>query len=274
MSANDGLVAHYARPQLEQAILEALIANGTPIEGLSPDDLAPVDEFHLGGREATVRLAKALHLEPSQRLLDLGAGIGGPARTFAANHGVSVTGIDLTPDFVATGNALSARCSLADRVRLREGDILDLPGDASFDRATLIHVGMNIADKAALFAAVRRALKPDGRFGLYDLMQVGPGEVAYPAPWSSTQSTSFVEPPDAYRRTLEASGWRVVHEESLADLVLERISEGRRNAKLHGRPALGLHLVIGDGFKERFANAVAAVEAGTIAPIMMIAEPG
>ena len=120
-------------------------------------------------------------------LLDVGSGIGGPARTFADAFGCRVTGVDLTEEFVEAANALTRRCGLSDRVSFRQASALALPfADASFDAATLIHVGMNIEDKAGLFAEVRRVLKPDARFGVYDIMRVAEGEIPYPMPWAAT----------------------------------------------------------------------------------------
>ncbi len=106
-------------------------------------------------------MADQLQVEASHHLLDIGCGIGGPARFFAERFGCRVTGIDLTADFVDAAKALTARVGLTERVAYRQASALTLPfADDSFDLATLLHVGMNIADKAALMTEVRRVLRP------------------------------------------------------------------------------------------------------------------
>jgi ubiquinone/menaquinone biosynthesis C-methylase UbiE len=160
MPKETNVAAHYARDGLEAAILAGLRAAGLDPDRLAPADLAPVDEFHIGGREATEALAEQLDLRPGQALLDIGSGLGGASRHFAQAHGCRAWGIDLTADFVAVATSLAGRVGLADQVRYIEGSALALPFPAgTFDAATLLHVGMNIADKPALFAEARRVLK-------------------------------------------------------------------------------------------------------------------
>jgi len=125
---------HYKKRALGDVILAALKATGKDIEQLTPDDLAPVDEFHAGGRNATVRLAQLAGVTGSERVLDVGCGIGGPSRYLASTFGCRVTGLDLTPEFIALAGMLAQRTRLADKVSYRHGDALDMPfPDASFD---------------------------------------------------------------------------------------------------------------------------------------------
>jgi len=166
MDTERQVAQHYTHGALEQAILQALRAAGKDPERLSPEDLIGVDEIHLGARSATEWLADDLALTAGERLLDVGCGIGGPARYFAAARGCQVSGLDLTEEFVQVAGALTRRCGLEGRAGFRQGSALAMPFAAgSFEVATLIHVGMNIADKAGLFAEVRRVLRPGGRFG-------------------------------------------------------------------------------------------------------------
>ena len=143
-------------------------------------------------------LLDPLGLAPGVAALDIGCGIGGTARTLAARYGARVEGIDLTPEFVAVAEALS-RLAGVEGVAFRTGSATALPFEAArFDLATMLHVGMNVADKAALFAEAARVLRPGGRFAVFDVMRVGPGEIAYPMPWAGSPDISFVETPDAY----------------------------------------------------------------------------
>ncbi len=272
MAVEDQVASHYARHDIQRAILDALTAAGKDVEALAVADLAPVDEFHLGWLPATVELGRALGLRPGLRLLDLGSGLGGPARHFADAHGCLVTGIDLTEDYVRVAEALTRRCGLADRVAFRQASALALPFAAgSFDAASLIHVGMNIADKAALFAEARRVLRPGGRFAVYEVMRAAEGAIAYPTPWAAGPETSFVEPAAVYRQRLADAGFTIDSERNRRGFVLEQAAEIRRRTAKDGPPALGLHVVVGPGWRERARNMMAALEAGVIAPIEIIA---
>jgi ubiquinone/menaquinone biosynthesis C-methylase UbiE len=272
MNTEQQVATHYAHGSLLPAILDALKQMGKDPERLTAMDLSTGDEFHLGGLPATAALAKDLGLALGMHVLDVGCGIGGPARYFAEAHTCRVTGIDLTEEFVQVAAELTRRCALADRVTFRHGSALDLPFDAgSFDAATLIHVGMNIADKARLFEEVRRVLKPGGLFGAYEVMRVGEGDLPYPMPWAQTTETSFVETPETYRRLLGAAGFKIEREQNRRALVLDLAREMREKIEKDGLPALNQHVLIGPAAKVRLGNVMAMLEKGTIAPIEMIA---
>src|SRR5258708_3891744 len=153
--------SHYARSDLGAAILSALQAAGKDIDHLTPDDLAPVDEFHTRGRAATVDLARLLDLTGTERVLDVGCGIGGPSRFLAQRHGCRVTGIDLTAEFCRVAEMLAKRTGLDRPVEYRQGDATDLPfADGAFDVVWSQNVAMNIADRTRLYGEMHRLLRP------------------------------------------------------------------------------------------------------------------
>jgi len=272
MTTEQQVAGHYTHGSLQQAIFDALKQMGKDVDRLTTSDLSAADEFHLGWRAATAMLAKDLGLARGMHVLDVGSGIGGPARFFAETHGCRVTGIDLTEEFVGVATELTRRCGLGDLVSFKQGSALDLPfGAGTFDAATLIHVGMNIADKAGLFENVRRVLKPGALFCVYEVMRAGEGELPYPMPWAQTVETSFVETPETYRRLLSAAGFAIEREENQREFVLKLAGEMREKAAIHGAPPLGLHVLIGPAWRERLANVMSTLECGTIAPIEMIA---
>jgi SAM-dependent methyltransferase len=272
METERRVAGHYGREGLEGAILDALRASGKDVERLTPADLSAVDEFHLGWGAQTIEFAKEIGLEREMRLLDIGSGIGGPARHFASAHGVQVSGIDLTREFVEVAQSLTRRCGLSARASFREASALALPfPDENFDVATLIHVGMNIADKAKLFAEARRVLKSGGRFGVYDIMRVGEGELPFPMPWAATAETSFVETPDTYRGLLAAVGFGIAKERNRRAFALDLARKMREEQEIHGAPALGLHIIMGPATRERMGNVLRTLEQGTIAPIEIVA---
>lgn len=272
MTTEQQVASHYTHGSLQQAIFDALKAMGKDVNRLSASDLSAADEFHLGWLAVTQALANDLGLARGMHVLDVGSGIGGPARFFAETHGCHVTGLDLTEEFVRVAAELTRRCGLSDLVSFKQGSALDLPFDAgTFDAATLIHVGMNIADKATLFENVRRVLKPGALFGVYEVMRAGEGELPYPMPWAQTVETSFVEPPETYRRLLKGAGFELEREENWREFVLKLAGEMREKAAIHGVPPLSLHVLMGPAWRDRLANVMSTLERGTIAPVEMIA---
>ena len=183
-----------------------------------------------------------------------------------------MVGIDLTPAFVELANELTARTGLAGRARFVEGSALALPFEpASFDLATMFHVGMNIEDKPTLFREVRRVLRPGGSFVVYDLMRTADGDLPMPMPWADSAATSFVETPSSYRQSLEAAGFRIAEERNWTDLVMSAVAERRARFAAEGPPVVGLHLLMGPSGAERLARGTGAVAAGLIAPIEIVA---
>jgi len=273
MAHDSTIESHYARGGLVAAIRDGLAARGKPVPGVSVGDLAPVDEFHIGGRAATAALLEQLAIGREQHLLDVGCGIGGAARFAAATYGCRVTGIDLTADFVAAAAELSAWVGLSGRVTYRRASALDLPfGAAEFDGAYMIHVGMNIADKARLFAEVARVLAPGAAFGIYDVMATGGGAIDFPVPWAAGAAQSALDAPAAYRSLLRDAGFAMVAERDRRDFAIEFFEALRARAPAAGgAPALGLHLVMGPDAPAKIGNMIANIRSGRIAPVEMVA---
>jgi len=273
MKTEQQVAEQYRHGALERAILDAVAASGRDAERLTRRDLGGADEYHLGSHAATAGLASDLGLVSGLRVLDIGAGIGGPARYFAEAHGCVVHGIDLSDEYVRVANALTRRCGLAEQASFSQASALAIPfADRSFERATMIHVGMNIADKAKAFAEVRRVLKPGGLFGVYDVLLAGADEIAYPMPWAMTAATSFLETPDAYRALLAAVGFALEKERNWRDLSLEMSRKAQTKTAQHGAPPLGLHILMGPSTPQRIANVIRALEQRAIAPIEIIAQ--
>ena len=199
----------WGREGLGQAIQTALAASGVPLERLTIDDLAPLDQFHGGGKAATTRLALLGGLAPGMRVLDVGGGLGGPARTLAVEHGCRVTVIDLTESYVQAGAALTALLGLGDRVSHRVGSALELPfEDEAFDVVWTQNSGMNIAAKAQMYAGFHRVLPPGGRLVLQEPMAGPVQPPLYPLMWADDAATNFLLTPAAMRTLIEQAGFR------------------------------------------------------------------
>lgn len=270
---NENTVAqHYTSGGLLDRIKAGLAVLGIS-EPLDIETLAAVDEFHIGGRRATLPFMEQLSMSSKSRVLDLGCGLGGPARFAAKTSGAHVTGIDLTAEFVETGQALTRMTGLTDLVDLVEGSILDLPfDDNSFDVAYMIHVGMNIADKTGLAKEAARVLKPGGVFAIYDVMQVGDADLIFPVPWASGPAANALAKPSAYRDAFTGAGFVLESEQDRTGFARDFFKSLAANqTAAAGPPPLGLHLVMGPETKTMVANMVQNIADGRIAPIEMIA---
>ncbi|RWE30458.1 MAG: methyltransferase domain-containing protein [Mesorhizobium sp.] len=274
-----GIARHYEISGLEERILAALADTGVDVAHLRAVDLEAVDEFHIGGVAATRDLIGQLGLKPGARLLDIGSGIGGPARFVANNAGVDVTGIDLTQSYVDIATSLSKRTGMADKTHFVQGSALDMPfADASFDVAMILHVGMNLPDKAKLMSEAARVLKPGGVFAVYDVMRLKDGALAYPLPWASNETISFVATPDDYRSAAAAAGFSVTAERPRGAFAVEFFAAMRARlaaAQAEGRkPSPGLGLVMGEAARTKMANLIAALEGGILAPVELLLRLG
>lgn len=269
--SEDGVTRHYAAYDVLPRILEGLKTAGVDPEHLTPDQLKAVDEFHIGGAEATARLLDQLGIAAETRLLDIGSGIGGPARSIASRYGCKVTGIDLTPAYVEAATHLTKLCGLSDKVRFEVASATALPFDAArFDIATMLHVGMNIPDKAALFSEAARVLKPGGAFAVYEVMKVGAGELVYPVPWAETATLSALAEPDVYRNAAAAAGLKSLAETDRRQVAITFFEQVQSAANSAAPAPLGLHLLMGPTVGEKVKNMVSAIKAGVIAPVEMI----
>jgi len=272
VSSEAKVAGHYTRGKLEETILQAVALTGSDPGQLKAKDLATVDEFHVGGLEATRELGAQMELGPGLRVLDVGSGIGGPARYFAAEHQCKVTGIDLTEEFVQVARSLTRRAKLDHLAEFVQASALDLAFPVeTFDRAYMIHVGMNIADKTGVFREVRRVLKPGGMFVIFDILRAGGGEIAYPVPWALNEETSFVADLKSYRDALEKAGFRVERDRGRRafgiDFTERMIARGAQG----GQPALGLHLLMGDLASVMIKNVLTMMKQGVLEPVELYA---
>lgn len=266
--------AHYGRDgALIDAIEEGLRTAGLGRETIAPSDLSPVDEFHIRGRKATLELAEGMRLGPTSRVLDIGSGLGGPARTLAEVYGCHVTGIDLTQDYCEAATVLSDRVGLGERVEFRLADATDLPFPAAtFDAAMTIHAAMNVAAKDRMYLEARRVLKQGGAFAVYDVLQGEGGDVHYPVPWAREPSISHLATRAQMVSLLEGAGFRIEREDDSSDESLAWFEQMARRIAEHGPPPLSPRLLLGDDYPAMMRNQIRNLSERRIRTLSFVCE--
>jgi|SRR5579884_216021 len=252
--------AHYASAGIAERVLAAFRAGNGADAAVTPDGLAPIDHFHGRGVVATEGLAALLQPAPGERLLDIGCGIGGPARWLAARFGCAVTGIDLTPAFCAAARALTAACGLAERVAVVAGSALDLPfPDNRFDRAYSQNVVMNIADKRRFYGEAFRVLRPGGVLALSNVCAGPAGEPYFPVPWATTAAASFLASVAAMHADLVAAGFAIERFEDTTEAMLPGLLRQRERLERGVRAQTAADILLGPGAPEMQLNSTRTV---------------
>ena len=274
-NSDQGVNQHYGRGNLGVAILAALQAAGKNPEALSTGDLAPLDQFHIGGRQTTLELIRLADIQSGMKVLDVGGGIGGAARTLASEQACQVAVLDLTEEFCRVGEMLTARTGLSDRVTFQHGNALNMPfADASFDIVWTQHSSMNIADKERLYREIYRVLRPGGRFVLHDIMAGSMQPIHFPVPWARNPDISFLRPPQEIRSLLSNAGFKEVHWVDATATSMawfqERIAPQENAASTAAPP--GVHLLLGADTSKMFRNMARNMEEQRIAVVLAVFE--
>jgi SAM-dependent methyltransferase len=257
------VVGHYGSAGIAGRVLAAFRAVNAPDAPITPESLAPFDHFHGRGVIATEEIAAQLAPEPGERLLDIGSGIGGPARWFAAKFSVQVTGVDLTPELCAAAEELNAITGLADRIRIIRGSALALPvPDAAFDAAYSQNVIMNIADKPLFYREAFRVLRPGGRLGLSNLCAGPAGEPYFPVPWATTRDTSFLVPPESMRADLLAAGFEIAAFRDITAAMRDAQRRIRQQISKGSMPRIAVDIIMGERGPEMQLNSIRTIEDG------------
>jgi SAM-dependent methyltransferase len=271
MTDAKALADHWGRGDVYGLIMSAFNKMSKSLEGLTVEDLAPVDHFHARGFPATVELADRLPIKSDQHILDIGCGLGGPARYIAKRFHCTLSGIDITEPFVEAANKLTTLVRMEGQVKIRHGDGQRLPyPDSHFDGAYTQHVTMNVADRRKFFAEAYRVLKPGAFFALTEHGLGAKGNPHYPVPWSADGSVAYLVTPSETRAFLEETGFEdIVVEDTGAKYVAGykvMIEKTERGAL----PPLGIHILMGETALQKMRNAARNIEEGRTHPIQLI----
>jgi SAM-dependent methyltransferase len=272
MTDEHRISGHYSSGKLMERLRALLAAEGIDPDHPTVEQLAPFDHFHGRGLEATQQAANLVAPTPAEHVLDVGSGIGGPARYFARRFGCRVTGIDLTAEFCDVARELTRAVGLADRVAFEQGNALTMPfADASFDGAYSMNVSMNIADKAGLYREVGRVLKPGAWFVLAEIARGPAGPPTYPTPWARTAETSFLATPEETREALAAAGFTIMQSRDTAAEAVAFTARARAMIARGEKPPFhAVYLIHGDLAREMAANGARDLAAGKIIPIEIL----
>jgi SAM-dependent methyltransferase len=274
MPDEQSVANHYTHGGLLKAIGDGIAQLGKTIASINIDDLGPVDEFHIGGRVATQSFLDQLDIDASHHVLDVGCGLGGASRFAAHTYGCRMTGVDLTREYVETGNVLCSWVGLSDKITLQVGNATALPHpNEAFDRAYMLHVGMNIADKELLISELYRVVRTGAKVGIYDVMRVNDGDLIFPVPWATKPEGSSVASVPTYKAALKRSGFNIVAERNRRDFALEFFAQLQaKAASAKGPPPLGLHILMGSTAPTKVKNMIENISRNIIAPVEIIAE--
>ncbi len=269
----DSVTRHYGSgaDALASKIRDSLLAAGKDPANLTAADLASIDEFHIRGRKATLELGERMELRDDAHALDIGSGLGGPARTLARTYGCRVTGVDLTEAFCEAAAELSRWVGLDDKVRFEPADAADLPfAEGTFDAAVTIHAAMNIPAKDAVYAEAKRVLKPRGVFAIYDVLAGEGGDVIFPVPWARDPSISHLATPARMRELLAAAGFEIVHEHDSTAESLSWFREMTERIEQSGPPPVTFALFLGEDFPTMARNQVRNLAEGRVRTVTYI----
>ena len=262
---------HYSTEGLLDRVREAVKASGLDWDALTAADLGPIDHFHIRGRDATLEMLSLAQFKPEMTVLDVGCGLGGPARALAAEVGCQVHGVDLTDDFIETAKALTEKTGLSDRATFECCSVLDLPQEsASFDGVLMQHLNMNIADKPRLFSELARVLRPGGTLAMHEILADRADQPYFPVPWASAPEGSFMCQESEFLAHLADAGFTIGEFRDVTQESTDWFGAVLAKTAESGPPKMGLHVLLGPRFGEMAKNTYKSLSENRVKVVMAV----
>lgn len=247
--------SYYSPNDLYNKIVEALDKLGKDLSKITPDDLQPVDEFHIRGDTATKELIELSEFTPDMHILDVGCGVGGSTRRLSHETGCRVTGIDLSDEYIDAAERLTQLLGMEDKVDFLATSALDLPyEDNTFDGVWSLQMNMNVEDKLGWMKETYRVLKPGGRAVIYEVCGNKNTPQHFPVPWAQDASMSFLIPPDAFRTVIESAGFDIAHWQDKTDLAQKAFANAKEPVDKPSLPILGVYMLVGEDISTKAWN--------------------
>ena len=266
----NSITNHYGGEGMVERVLSALSDEGMDLANLDWKNLTSFDQFHTRGLPATREQARLAAPAAGANVVDLGCGVGGPARCLVAEYGCHVTGIDLTPEYIKLAELLGAGCQMSAQLLFKVADALKTPfKNEVFDLAWSQNVSMNVEDKHKFYGETERILKPGGRLITSDIVAGSCTEIQWPLPWARETSISFVAAEEDMRDAMESVGFRIIE---WRDTTEEAVSVFQQPNQKQRRGKLGVGLIAGPDFPERSANLANGLAAGVFKSVLILAE--
>ncbi len=265
MTLPDKIISQYSRKHLYSKIIDGLLKAGKDLDTIKPEDLWPVDQFHVGGAESSIKLADQVPLQAGQTWLDAGCGIGGVCRMLAGRHGIKVTGVDLTPEYIDTAKELTDLVGMSNQIQYELANALDLPyQDQVFDGIWTQHVQMNLKSKQNFYNELNRVLKPGGYLVYHDLFQGRNPDLTYPTPWSDDGSISYLVEHVRIQSILHQFELKYLYQQQETSTAITFFEKKLDTNLREHQPELGLHLLMGSATLVKLWNVMENLKNGSL----------
>lgn len=251
----NSVIYQYTRENIYETIVQRLHEQGVEKNKITREHISSVDEFHIKGAEVSLEMAKEAELSKELKVLDVGCGIGGPARMIADVFGCSVTGVDLTNEFIRTASLLSQLVGLSGKTEFMTADATELPfEDNIFDVVWTQHAQMNIEEKEKLYSEIHRVLKREGRFIYYDIFSSEKEDLKFPLPWADDSSISFLIKLNDFGRLMKETGFKELLRKERTSESIDFFETVFENNKKEGSPKIGLNIFMTEQSSFKLSN--------------------